>query len=68
MENPRLDNAGQLWSALNHLKSALELLDATKAPAQIGAYVDLAINQLEQALSEKMAGEDYRMDTNADPQ
>lgn len=43
-------NAEQLRSALNHLESALELLDVASAPAQIGAYVDLAINRLQDAL------------------
>lgn len=37
--------------ALNHLRSALELLDSQNAPAHIGAHVDLAIHQLEVALN-----------------
>lgn len=68
VENPRPENAGQLRSAFNYLKSALALLDASNAPAQIGAHVDLAINFLEAAFPVKGEGENYPMDTNADPQ
>jgi hypothetical protein len=35
-----------LADALKQLTYALELLDAASAPAQIGAHVDLAIQQL----------------------
>jgi hypothetical protein len=46
------DGARQvLRDALHHLQAGLELLDRAGAPGQIGAHVDLAINQLEQALS-----------------
>lgn len=41
----------KLESALSRLRSALELLDQAEAPAQIGAYVDLAIHQLEAAIA-----------------
>ncbi|HET6536470.1 MAG TPA: hypothetical protein VFG41_09840 [Sphingomicrobium sp.] len=35
-----------LAEALLQLKSALQLLDSTDAPANIGAHIDLAIYQL----------------------
>jgi len=35
-----------LADAQAHLTSALDLLDLAQAPAQIGAHVDLALNQL----------------------
>ena len=40
-----------LSAALMHLKSAIELLDQAAAPGQIAAHVDLAANQLEDALA-----------------
>lgn len=40
------DRVNLLTGALDHLQSALELLDSAAAPAQIGAHVDLALNQL----------------------
>lgn len=40
-----------LLEAAVHLRSALERLDAAKAPAQIGAHVDLALHQLEEAVA-----------------
>lgn len=36
-----------LIGAVDHLRTALQLLDAAEAPAQIGAHVDLALNQLQ---------------------
>jgi hypothetical protein len=36
-------------AALSHLEEALKLLDKCEAPAEIGAYVDLAINRLRAA-------------------
>jgi hypothetical protein len=39
-----------LGAALAHLQSALEILDRVNAPAQIGAYVDLARCQVLEAL------------------
>lgn len=35
-----------MLEALSHLESALELLDRSAAPGQIGAHVDLAIHDL----------------------
>lgn len=40
-----------LIEALNHLQSAIELLDEGTAPGHIAAHVDLAVNELERALS-----------------
>ena len=39
-----------LRQAANHLQLALDLLDCAEAPAHIGAHVDLAVNQLEDAI------------------
>lgn len=50
MENRELEYTEQLCLALKHLRSALGLLDASMAPAHIGAHVDLAINYLEDAM------------------
>ena len=35
-----------LHDALDHLRSALDLLDLASAPAHIGAHVDLAMHEL----------------------
>lgn len=40
-----------LWAALNHLHSALDLLDRASAPAQIGARLDGAIHELESLIA-----------------
>lgn len=40
-----------LAAALMHLRSAMELLDRAAAPGHIAAHVDLAANQLEDALA-----------------
>jgi hypothetical protein len=40
-----------LSEALNHLQSAIELLDRAGAPGHIAAHVDLAARQLEDLLS-----------------
>ncbi len=40
------DRLNLLTRALDHLQSALELLDSAAAPAHIGAHVDFALNQL----------------------
>jgi len=40
-----------LSDAAEHLRAALELLDRAGAPAQIGAYVDLAACELEMELA-----------------
>lgn len=40
-----------LLEALSNLQTALDLLDQASAPAQIGAYVDLAIHELSAAVA-----------------
>lgn len=39
-----------LSQAIEHLQAALSKLDEAQAPAQIGAYVDLALCQLNEAV------------------
>lgn len=41
----------ELANALSHLRTALELLDAGRAPTHIGAHVDLAICLLSEVTS-----------------
>ena len=36
--------------ALQLMKRALELLDTTSAPAEIGAYLDMALTRLQEAV------------------
>jgi hypothetical protein len=60
----------QLLSALEHLRSALGLLDLAGAPAHIGAHVDFAIHEL-QASGEQLpipSPSSNQIDTNAAPQ
>ena len=38
--------------AMAHMEAALELLDGAEAPLQIGAHLDLALTQLQQAIEE----------------
>jgi hypothetical protein len=45
-----IDPRELLRDAGNHLQSALELLDCAEVTAHIGAHVDLAIHQLEDAI------------------
>lgn len=45
-----------LSQALQHLRSALQLLDEAAAPAEIGAHIDLAANQLELTIGEDPKG------------
>lgn len=54
-----------LSQALGHLRFALRLLDQTTAPAEIGAHIDLAANQLELMVGEHEASQ---IERNADPQ
>jgi hypothetical protein len=49
-ENDAQSPTEMLQAALSHLKLALELLDRSDAPGQIGANIDLACHQLEGAL------------------
>lgn len=41
-----------LMQARDLLRSALELIDQGRAPGEIGAYVDLAICRLDEAIAE----------------
>jgi len=43
-----------LASAVEHLRSALQLLDSVEAPANIGAHVDLALHQLHAELVDRV--------------
>ena len=59
----------KLLLALDHLSTGLRLLDESDAPAQIGAYVDLAIHQLQETVrigSGQVAHQ--AIETNAEPQ
>lgn len=56
--------------ALQHLLSAIELLDASEAPANIAAHIDLAIHQLQDELA-KVSGDGVspqRSSITSDPQ
>lgn len=68
MDNFWLTNADELLGALNHLRLALASLDAAGAPAHIGAHVDLAVNQLQDALTARTINWESQIDTNAEPQ
>lgn len=50
MDKTQADRRARLLVALDHLQSALEQLDAADAPAHVGAHVDLAIHQLDDAI------------------
>ena len=61
-------DTGQLMVALEHLSTALRLLDQIGAPAQIGAHVDLAVHQLEELVAtEGSPIHDQAIETNAEP-
>ena len=47
MNEPAKGAQQMLAEAAEYLRLALELLDSADAPPQIGAHIDLAINQLE---------------------
>lgn len=55
-------DAKLLRIALAHLRSAIDILDATGAPAHLAAHVDLARHQLEEAVRERV-----EVDNRADP-
>ena len=52
MKGPGREPQEMLERALHHLQLALDLLDRASAPAQIGAHIDLALNQLASYLAE----------------
>lgn len=68
MDSDWLSNVDCVLAALKHLKLGLSALDAAGAPAQIGAHVDLALNQLEDAIPDHLMSGLTQIDTNADPQ
>lgn len=47
------DTARLMSRALAHMRLALELLDRAKAPADIGAHLDLAVVRLEESVDFK---------------
>ena len=51
VDTPSTDQQQMLLNALDLLYAALGVLDRAAAPAQIGAHVDLAANQLADAIS-----------------
>ena len=55
-----------LAEACSHIENAMDLLDAADAPGNIAAHLDLALNQLEDALSEVGSAEARRSDTDED--
>lgn len=58
MDNSWLANIEQLLAALDHLRMALNCLDAGGAPAHIGAHVDLAVNYLQEGLPHELVSAD----------
>lgn len=44
------EGAALITEALHHMRLALDLVDRAHAPADIGAYLDLAIVKLQDAL------------------
>jgi len=49
------------WSrALDHLLSAIKILDETQAPSNIAPHLDLAISRLEEALGRESADNSAR--------
>ena len=70
MPSPNQEGREELMSrALQHLRSALQLLDEADAPAHLGARVDLVIHELYLALAQITAGGALsHIDRNADPQ
>lgn len=58
-----------MFDALEQLRSALMLLDAARAPSEIGAKIDLAIHELFLALADLSArGTLTHVNRNAEPQ
>jgi hypothetical protein len=45
-----IDGAGLMTEALLHMRIALDLVDRSRAPADIGAYLDLAMVKLQDAI------------------
>ena len=55
-----------LAEACSHIENAMDLLDAADAPGNIAAHLDLALNQLEDALGEVRGPEARRSDSDED--
>jgi len=51
---PSSERGRMLAEGLNHLRRAIELLDAAGAPAHIGAHLDLAAHQLSAVIEPDM--------------
>jgi len=51
-EDGWVGNRVGLMSALSRMQEALRLLDESDVPPQIGAQLDLAVQQLKQAITE----------------
>ena len=47
------DSAVMMTEALQHMRIALDLVDRSRAPADIGAYLDLAIVKLQNAIPDE---------------
>ena len=65
MENKHVQESEQLPAAVFHLRSAIGVLDAVRAPAHIAAHVDLALHQVEELM--KVYGVEL-IETNAETQ
>lgn len=58
----------QLSLALEYLLKAIEQLDEARAPAHIGAHIDLAMHQLRGVITGDSEGHwQNQIDTNAEP-
>jgi hypothetical protein len=65
LQNSQPNPNDQLSLAMDHIQSAIGVLDSLDAPAQIAAYLDLAIHQIDDFRQRQSAD---RIETNADPQ
>lgn len=50
MDESKAGDEEKLWRAEMHLEAALHLLDETNGPAEVGAFVDLALCRLKDIL------------------
>jgi hypothetical protein len=56
MEPATSSAEGNLEQALSYVQSALEILDSSQAPADIGAHLDLAMCRLQEFLGHETSG------------
>ena len=63
---PDIGQRQLLAEALHHLQTALHLLDRSHAAAHIGAHVDLAVHQLQEAIASRPQW-GGQTDVNAEP-